>query len=156
MTLKILLVTLIKLSLIPMSFHFIFLLFFYIKTKLWLNKYKDILLIDESISTSYNNLTLLKRNDSFNIDNSSGIIKLLHIIYNNYIDFNFFERLFNKRKDFACYKTCINEFNKVKFYFLIDALSLRIFTFYIQFLLVLGSVIFIYSTFMHGDILFIF
>lgn len=154
MTLTILLIIFIKLSLIPISFHFIFLLFFNIKTKLWLNKYKNILLSDNNIFTSYKNLVLSKENISLNIDNSSYFIKILRNMYNNYIDFHFFEKFFKNERKPNYYDTCISEFNKIKIYFLIDTLSLKIFTFYIQFLLVFASVVAIHSAFMHGDILF--
>ena len=154
MTLTILLIIFIKFSLIPISFHFIFLLFFNIKTKLWLNKYKNILLSDSNIFISYNNLFLSKKNYSINIDDSPYFIKILHSIYCNYADFHFFEEFFKNKKDSSCYDICISEFNKIKIYFLIDTLSLKIFTFCIQFLLVFGSVVAIHSAFMHGDILF--
>ena len=154
MALTILLIILIKLSLIPISLHFIFLLFFNIKTKLWLNKYKNILLSDSNILTSYNNLMLLNENNSLNIDDSHHLIKILNNIYINYVDFHFFEKFFKNERKPNYYDTCISEFNKIKIYFLIDTLSLKIFTFYIQFLLVFASVVAIHSAFMHGDILF--
>lgn len=154
MTLTILLIIFIKLSLIPISFHFIFLLFFNIKTKLWLNKYKNILLSDNNIFTSYKNLVLSKENISLNIDNSSYFIKILRNMYNNYIDFHFFEKFFKNKKDSSCCDICISEFNKIKIYFLIDTLSLKIFTLYIQFLLVFGSVVLIHTIFIYNDILF--
>lgn len=154
MTLTTLLIVFIKFSLIPISFHFIFLLFFNIKTTLWLNKYKNILLLDNNILTMYNNLISSKEKDSLNIDDTLYIIKILYSIYSNYRDFHFFEELFKNKKNSNYYNIYINEFNKIKLYFLIDTLSLKIFTLYTQFLLIFGGVVFMHSIFIHGDILF--
>lgn len=157
MTLITLLFLFIKLSLIPISFHFIFLLFFNIKTKLWLNKYKKLLLSNNNISNSYDNLIASKKNNYINIDNPSRFIGLLHNIYNNYTDFYFFEEILKCKKHTSCYDFCSKEFSKIKIYFLIDTLSLKLFTLYTQFLFVFASIILIFSFFINiNDNLFIF
>lgn len=151
MTLITLLFIFIRLALIPISFHFIFLLFFNLKTKLWLNKYKNILLSNSNISNSYSHLIKSRKNNSNNIDDSSHFIELLHSIYNNYVDFCFFEEIFKCKKHANCYGFCIREFSKIKIYFLIDTLSLKLFNLYIQFLFVFTSIIIISSIFFNNN-----
>lgn len=147
MTLIKLLLIFIKLALIPISFHFIFLLFFYIKNRQWLNKYKNILLSNNNISTSYNSLITSRKNAHTNTNNYSNLIKILHSIYNNYMDFCFFEKIFKHKETSNSYSICMREFSKIKIYFLIDILSLKIFTLYTQFLLVFTTIVIISSIF---------
>lgn len=142
-----------NLSLILIFIHLIFILLFNIKKRTWLNKYKNILLLDDYISSSYNAL-ILSKNESIDISNLPYLIKLLQQIHNNYADFYFFEQVLKTNKNSNFNKKIIKEFKKIKLYFIFDVVSKKIFYISIQFLLTFGIVLLLHTLLIYEDILF--